>query len=102
MARGRVDDAGGLHLIFHATILMEIPVGGIFVVADGGDRGDHEAAGAADLGALVAHVVMLPGEAGILLMQADALFDGARIAEHVGNDRIEIVNIAETVAAERQ
>jgi hypothetical protein len=45
---------------------------------------------------------MLPGEAGIFLMQADRFFDCARGAEQVRDHRVEIVDGAETVAAEFQ
>ena len=45
---------------------------------------------------------MLPGEAGIFLMQADRVFDRAWGAEQVRDHRVEIVDRAETVAAEFQ
>ena len=102
MACGGVDDARGLHLIFDAAILVEIPIGGIFVIADRRDGGNHQTPRAANFRSLAAHVVVLPGQAGIFLMQADASFDRSRIAEHVGNDRVEIMDVAQAVAAELQ
>ena len=74
-ARRRVDDAGRLHFEFDGAVDVEIPVHRVFVVPDGADAGDDELARAPDLTAVGPEVPMLPQDARIFLVDADALFN---------------------------
>ena len=103
MAGGGVDDAGRLHLVFDAAVLVQVPVGGVFVVADGRDRRDHQLAGAAHLGALACARRNASTTGRHLPRAGRSQFSMVRaLAEQVGHDGVEIVDRAEAVAAERQ
>ena len=101
-ASGGVDDAGGLHLEGDLAGLVEIPVEGIFVIADGADRGDHQLAATPDLGAFGTEIPMFPEDAVILLMDADGLLDLENAAFHGVQLGIQIGDMAQAVAAQLQ
>ena len=98
--RRRLDDAGQLGLELDGAVLIEVPVEAVIVVADGREERDDEAARAAHLEGVVAELVVLPEDAVVLLMHADGVLHHHGLAEIVGGRHVEIVDVAEAVAAE--
>src|SRR5207249_8751400 len=74
----------------------------VLVVADGCHGRQHQPARAPDLGFLRPEVLVLPEHAEVLFVQADGVADGQWAAIVVVDDSVEVMNLAETVAAELQ
>src|SRR6185437_4362130 len=98
--RGGLDDAGQLDLELDRAVLVEIPVKAVVVIADRREERDDEAPRAPHLESVVAEFIMLPEDAEILLMQADRVLHRGWLAEIVGCRHVEIMDVAETIAAE--
>ena len=98
-ARGQ-DDARELHLALDRAVLVQVPVEGVLVVVRRSDRRDDEPARAPHLDVAGHGVRVLPEEAEVLLVQADRVLDRVRAAGVVGERRVEVVDLAEAVAAE--
>src|SRR5215210_2559206 len=96
----RRDDAGELAVELDRTVLVKVPVETVLVVRNGRDKRDDQAPGPPDLRGIGPHVVMLPAEAGILLVQADGVLDLHGVARAVYHDGVEVADLAEAVAAE--
>ena len=60
------------------AVLVEVPVEGVFVVADGDDERHHQPARPAHLGHCRSGVDVLPEDAVVLLVQADGVLDRVR------------------------
>lgn len=98
----RVEDARQLDLGLDGAVLVEDPLDGVLVVGGGEDLLDDEAAGAGDDDGVVAEVAVLEEDAGVLLMDADGVLDGAQGAVARGEGRVEVVDGALAVAAQGQ
>ena len=94
-----LDDAGQLGLELDGAVLIEVPVEAVVVVADGREERDDEAARAAHLEGVVAELVVLPEDAVVLLVHADGVLHHHGPAEIVGRRHVEVVDVAEAVAA---
>ena len=92
-------DAGRAHLAFDARVLVEAPVDEVLVVGDRGVERDDEPARAAHLRA-GNRIDVLPQDGVVLLMDADRVPDRARLSPRVVQDRVEIGDLAQAVAAE--
>ncbi len=100
---GGLHQAGGLGLELDGAVLVEVPVEGVVVVAEGGDEGNHQAAGAAALGGEVGeHIGVFPQKAVVLLVDADGVRQRLRGAVVVGDDGVEVADLAEAVAAQAE
>ena len=102
LSRRRLDDAGQLHLELDGAVEVEVPVEAVLVVTGGCDRADHEAPRPTDLGSAGPHVDVLPEDPVVLLVHADAVLEHLRVAVLVGEGHVEVVNLAQAVAPERQ
>ena len=100
--RRGLDDASQLGFELDRAVLIEVPVEAVIVIADGREERDHEPARAPHLKRLVAEFVVLPEDAVILLMQADRVLHDRRLAVIVGDRHVEIMDMAEAIAAELQ
>eukprot|EP00166_Cyanidium_caldarium_P001457 ctg_1755.g494 len=98
----RVDDAGGLHFKLDRAVLSQVPVRRVLVVAHRRDGGYDQATTATRLRAVGAKVPVFPQHAGVLLVDADGVPNGQHLAAHGAQVRIQIGDVAETVASEAQ
>ena len=89
-----------LGLELDGAVEVEVPVEAVVVVADRGEERDHQAALAAHLAGVGEQVRVLPEDAVVLLVHADGVADGLRVAEVVGDDGVGVVDVAEAVAAQ--
>src|SRR6266540_240853 len=94
--------AGGLHLQLDGAVQVQVPVEAVVVVADRGEGRDDQAPLAARLGGAGEQVAVLPGDAGVLFVQADGVGYLARLAVLGGQHHVEVADLAEAVAAEHQ
>ena len=99
---GGEGNARGLHLDPDRAVLVEVPEEAVDVVSDGRDRGNHQPAGALHRHLTGRRVGILPQRAEILLMHADGVADQLRLAVPVMAPGIEIVDVTEAIAAERE
>ncbi len=97
---GGLDDAGEFCLELDRAVLVQVPVEAVVVIADGREERDDEAPRAADLEQAVAEFVVLPGNSVIFFMHADGVLHDEGLALVVGGRHVEIMDIAEAVAAE--
>ena len=84
------------------AVLVEVPEEAVVVVADRRERRDHEPARAAHLARAVAPLDVAPEHADVLLVDADRVRDRQRLARGVRDDRVEVDDLAEAVAAARE
>ena len=91
---------GELHLQLDRAVEVEVPEEPVLVVADGGDGRHDQAPRPADLGPSGVQVEVLPEDAVVLLVEADGVRDGGGCPVLVGQDRVEVADLAEAVAAE--
>ena len=94
-------DAGGPHLALDVAVLVEAPVDEVLVVRHGRVEGEDQPPAPAHLrpGDLV-HV--LPEDGVVLLVDADGVLDGVGLAGGVVEDRVEVGDLAQAVAAQLQ
>ena len=97
----RDHDPGRAHLALDVAVLVEPPVDEVLVVGDGDVERQHEPALAPRLGA-VHRVDVLPEDRVVLLVDADRVADRVRLAARVVQRRVEVGDLAEAVAAERE
>ena len=95
-------DAGQLDVELDRAVLVQVPEEAVVVVADRRPRRHDEATRTADLAGAAEEVLVLPQHADVLLVQAHDLRQLDRLALVVGVDGVEVVDLAEAVAAERQ
>ena len=100
--RARGEHARQLDLVLDRAVVVEVPEVPVLVVADGRDERDDEAAQAPDLDLLGAEVRVLPGDPGVLLVHADRVGHHERVAVLVVDEAVEVRDVADAVAAERQ
>src|SRR5262249_18913856 len=100
--RSSVDDPGRLDLVLDCAIKVQIPVESVFVVADGQDGRDDQAACTADLDTPGAEIGMFPQQARVLLVDTDRVFYRHHRAVHRVQVRVQIFDGSQTVAAEGQ
>src|SRR5215207_3903211 len=100
--RPRGKNPGQLDLALDRAVLIEVPEDAVVVVADRRERGDHQPTGAPHLGLVRPHVHMPPEDTVVLLVHADGVLDRVRLAVLVDQRGVEVVNLAQTVAAERE
>src|SRR3546814_18599618 len=99
---GGYDEAVGFHLKFDLPVEVEIPEKAIVIIArrqEGGHDQPPLATNVADAGE---RVEMLPDDAEVFLMDADAVLHGHRVAEVVGKGDILVDDLAQAVAAQFQ
>ena len=106
-ALARRDRAGREHareldLERDRAVLVEVPEEAVVVVPDRRERGDHEPARAAHLAGSVAPLDVAPEHADVLLVDADRVRDRQRLARGVRDDRVQVDDLAEAVAAARE
>ncbi len=97
-----VEDAGQLHLELDRAVEVEVPEDAVLVVADGVHRRDDEAATATHLGQAREVVGVLPEDAVVLLVDADRVAGRARVAVGQREVRVQVADLAQAVAAERE
>jgi hypothetical protein len=95
-------DAGELDLQLQRAVLVEGPVEAVVVVAHGRDRRHDQPPPAPDLGAAAHQVVVLPADADVLLVEADGVGHGPGRALLVGQDGVQVPDLAQAVAAVRE
>ncbi len=95
-------DPRELHLQLDVAVEVEVPVEAVLVVADGGDEAHDQTARAAGLVGAALQVVVLPEDPVVLLVHADRVLDGVRVALLGGEHRVEVVDDTEAVAAQLQ
>ena len=95
-------DAGELDLELDRAVQVEVPVEAVLVVADRRDEADDQATRAAHLGATAVEVDVLPEDSVVLFVNADRVLGLGRVAVLIGVDPVEVEDLAETVAAERE
>ena len=93
---------GELDLVFHASVLVEVPVEEVLVVHHRGDERDHEPAGSASLVVPVAVLHVFPQHPHVLLVHANRLLDDVRLALRVAKRRVEVTDAAEAIAPQLQ
>jgi len=81
-------------------VQVEVPVEAVVVVPDRGDEADHQPELPPRLGHVEPQVAVLPEEPEVLLVHADRVADHLRVAHLVGQRGVEVVDLAQTVAAE--
>ena len=96
------DDAGQLDLVLDVAVGVEVPEEAVLVVADRGEAGDDQPPGAAHLHLLGPEVGVLPADPEVLLVHADRVRDGQRLTVLVVGDGVEVVDLAQAVAAQLQ
>ena len=94
------DDAGGADLVGQLAGLVEDEGEDVLVVGDCDDGLEHQFAGAGDGGGAGAVVGVFPADAGVLFVDADDVFHGQGGAFVVREEAVEVVDGAQTVAAE--
>ena len=94
------EDAGGADFVRDFAGLVEHEGQDVLVVADGDDGLEHEFAVAGYSGAAGAVVRVFPADAAVLFVDADAVLDGRRDTLVVGDHGGEVLDVAETVAAQ--
>ena len=94
-------DPGRPHVALDRAVLVEAPVHEVLVVRDGHVDRDHQPARAPDLGALDV-IDVLPEHAVVLLVDADGVGDHVRLTRRVVQDRVQVSDLAEAVAAQLQ
>jgi hypothetical protein len=101
--RVKVQDAGQLDLAFEGAVLLEGVLRDVLVVGDGRSELEDKLARADSMSASArSEVAVLPQDAGVLLVDADGVFDDDRLAVVARIDAIDVVNGAQAVAAELQ
>ena len=96
------NDAGGLGLELDGAVQVEVPVEAVVVIADGGEERDDQPPVAARVVDSGPQVRVLGEDGPVLLVHADAVADLARVAERVADDRAQVRDFAEAVAAQLQ
>src|SRR3989454_8734972 len=84
------------------AVLVEVPEEAVLVVAHGRDGRDGQASRAPHLDLAGAKVRVLPQDAEVLLVHADGVLEGDRLALAVRDDRVEVADLAEAVTAEHE
>lgn len=97
-----VQDTGELDLRGNGAILVEHPGDDVLVVGGGEDLLDDQLAATGDDDGIVTEVAMLEEDAGILLVNADGILDGAKTTITGRELGIHVVNGALAVAAKGQ
>ena len=95
-------DPRQLHLELHGAVEVEVPVEAVLVVAHRGDGTHHQATRPPYLAAPGDHVDVLPEDAVVLFVHADGIGPRVRLAALIGEDVVEVADLAEAVAAEGQ
>lgn len=93
------DDARGADFVGEFAGLVEDEGEDVFVVGDGDDGLEDEFAGARDGRCAGAVVGVFPADASVLLVDADDVVHGERLAFVVGEEARKVVDAAEAVAA---
>ena len=96
------EDAGQLDLKLDVAVLIEVPEKAILVVFHGRDGGDDQPARAADFRGVQPAVGVFPQDSVVLLVHADGVLDGERIAPAGAEVAVKILDVAQTIAAEFQ
>ena len=96
------DEPGELDVELDRAVLVQVPEEAVVVVPDRRPGRDDEAARAAHLAGAAEEVLVLPQHADVLLVEAHDLRELDRQAVVVGVDGVEVVDLAEAVAAERE
>ena len=100
--RHRRHDAGELHLELDVAVEVEVPEEAVLVVAHRRDEAHDEPAAAPDLAPAALQVDVLPEDPVVLLVHADRVRDRPRLALLVREHRVEVVDLSEAVAPERE
>ena len=95
-------DPGQLHFELHGAVEVEVPVEAVLVIAHRGDGAHDQSTRPPYFAAPGDHVDVLPEDAVVLLVHADGVGPSMRLAAFVGKDVVEVADLAEAVAAERQ
>src|SRR4029077_12417588 len=88
-----------LDLQLHVPIEIQVPVEAVLIVTDSRNEADYEATTAAHLATADEQVDVLPQDPVVLFMHADRVLDHPRPALLVGERGVEVVDLAEAVAA---
>jgi hypothetical protein len=96
------DDPGGLGLQLDGAVEVEVPVEAVVVVADGEEEADHQPAATAGLRRSGEDVAVLPAHPVVLLVEAEGVANDPRVAVLIGERGVEVVDLAEAVAAQLQ
>ena len=99
---GGVHDPGQFDFTLKRAVLVEIPIERVFVIPDGRDEGDGQPPRPAHLGLACAPIGVLPQNADVFFMQAHRVFKRRDPAAAVHLRKIEVMDHAQTVAAQRQ
>src|SRR5690606_36870764 len=89
-----------LDLELDGAVEVEVPVEAVVVDADRDEERDDQSALAAGLLRFGENVRVLPEDAEVLLMHADRVLHLVRLAVAIGQDGVEVVDLAEAVAAQ--
>mmetsp|Transcript_29671 Transcript_29671/g.83668 ORF Transcript_29671/g.83668 Transcript_29671/m.83668 type:complete len:223 (-) Transcript_29671:108-776(-) len=82
------------------SVLAQVPVEQVLVVDHRGNGAQHKLAGPPGFSVAVAVLEVLPQDAVVDLMHADSLLDGEGLALRVVQHSVEVVDVAQAVAAE--
>ena len=92
--------AGELDLIFDSTVLVEVPIHAVLIITDCANERHDESSKAPRLGLLRAKVAVLPANAEILFVDTNRLRNLDDCAFGVAEVCVEIVDVAQTIAAQ--
>ncbi len=95
-------DPGQLHLELDGAVQVEVPVEAVLVVSDGRDGAHDQTPRATHLAPTRHHVHVLPEDPVVLLVHADGVGARVRLAPFVGVHVVEVEDLAQAVATERQ
>ncbi len=100
--RHRRDDARQLDLELDVSVEVQVPEEAVLVVADRREVAHDESPTAPHLAGPAPEVDVLPEHAVVLLVHADRVVDDPRLTLLVGERRVEVMDLAEAVATERE
>src|SRR5580693_9810668 len=90
---------GHLDLALDGTVEVEVPVEAVVVIPDRGEERHDEPPLPSGLRRSGEDVEVLPQDPVIFLVDADRIRDHGRLAEVVGHRRVQVGDLAETIAA---
>src|ERR1700733_9003767 len=100
--RRGVHNSRELDLALNGSVLVEIPIETVLIIPDSGDEGNRQSPRPSYFRLAGAPIRVLPKNAEVFFMQAHRILQGRDVTEAVHQGKVEVMDYAETVAAQRE